>query len=421
MLRKIKSHLAFILTVLFSLLFFSNDFGLIDIQKTAIVVALAVDKKEENYEVTAQIAIPQASNAGASNNDALVTGEGKTVAEAIDRIGLRTGWYPKLVFCNLVLLGEETVGENVMNELDYFLRSDRIQGTCLLAASEGSAKEMLGSVSPLDQISSFALQKILLKDANRTSEVAAVNLKDFSIGYYSRSRTGYMPFIKRTMMDEKGKEKGGGSEGSGGSGGGQSSLKPRLFAEGGGSAHAGGGGSRGGESNYVFDASETLVFREGIAQCKLTIDETRAVNFISKKVADAVVELPNADYEGKKTDILLGLEKNTYSKKLYFQNGAPVFRIQLSVRARIFNTDTTNSLDQIAKSEIVPDEVLRQAEEQIAQTYRSCFEKLNQTECDLFLLKEHLYRHHPAKFTAYESMVPADVRLETDISVTSTK
>ena len=41
------------------LLFLSNDFGLIDIQKTAIVAAIGIDAAEEggNVNVTAQIAV----------------------------------------------------------------------------------------------------------------------------------------------------------------------------------------------------------------------------------------------------------------------------------------------------------------------------------------------------------------------------
>lgn len=46
------------------LLFFSNDFGLIDIQKTAIVAAIGIDRSEETegrWSVTAQIAVPDAN------------------------------------------------------------------------------------------------------------------------------------------------------------------------------------------------------------------------------------------------------------------------------------------------------------------------------------------------------------------------
>ena len=51
------------------LLFFTHDFGLIDIKHTAIIIAMGVDKTDEEYEVSTQIAIPQATTQNVSNND----------------------------------------------------------------------------------------------------------------------------------------------------------------------------------------------------------------------------------------------------------------------------------------------------------------------------------------------------------------
>ena len=51
------------------LLFFSNDFGLIDVEKTAIITAVAIDKTEDgNYKVTAQIAVPKPPTATPKTN-----------------------------------------------------------------------------------------------------------------------------------------------------------------------------------------------------------------------------------------------------------------------------------------------------------------------------------------------------------------
>ena len=50
-----------ILVALLGFLFFSNDFGLTDVQKTAIIMAVGVDKEEDDFVVTSQIAIPKSS------------------------------------------------------------------------------------------------------------------------------------------------------------------------------------------------------------------------------------------------------------------------------------------------------------------------------------------------------------------------
>ena len=63
-------------------LFFSNDFGLTDVQKTAIVMAVGVDREEDTFIVTSQIAIPQSSKQGQSSQAGQLVSRGKTMGEA---------------------------------------------------------------------------------------------------------------------------------------------------------------------------------------------------------------------------------------------------------------------------------------------------------------------------------------------------
>ena len=54
-----KFYILLAVIVIFS--FFSNDFELVDIQKTAIILAAGVDRSENGYVLTAQIAVPKGS------------------------------------------------------------------------------------------------------------------------------------------------------------------------------------------------------------------------------------------------------------------------------------------------------------------------------------------------------------------------
>ena len=72
--KKITPKLLLLTMFLIATLFFSNDFGLIDIEKTAIVTAVAIDLAEDGeYQVTCQIAVPAASNALSENQKAQIT------------------------------------------------------------------------------------------------------------------------------------------------------------------------------------------------------------------------------------------------------------------------------------------------------------------------------------------------------------
>ena len=118
----VRYYLVFIVFLAF--LFFSNDFGVLNVQKTAIVMAVGVDREEDTFIVTSQIAVPQSSSQGKATETVQLVSRGNTVAQAFEEINAKTGWYPKLVFCNLLLLGSKAAEENVFDALDFFLRDE---------------------------------------------------------------------------------------------------------------------------------------------------------------------------------------------------------------------------------------------------------------------------------------------------------
>ena len=58
--RNVVRYFVAIVALLF-FLFVSNDFGLIDIQKTAIVIAVGLDREEDEFIITSQIALPKSA------------------------------------------------------------------------------------------------------------------------------------------------------------------------------------------------------------------------------------------------------------------------------------------------------------------------------------------------------------------------
>ena len=187
------------------ILFFSTDFGLIDIQKTAIILAAGIDRTEDGlFSVTAQIAVPEASKSGGAAQAIAVSGSGETVARAFQEINTKTGWFPKLIFCDLIVLGETVTKNNVFDCLGYFLRNEQMSDNCLLAACEGSARDALSASSPTEDMTALALQKILATEAKESGNISTVNLKDFAIGYFSPHKSGYMPFLYLLSPEEGG-------------------------------------------------------------------------------------------------------------------------------------------------------------------------------------------------------------------------
>ena len=60
------------------------------------LMAAGIDREEDGFILTSQIAVPQSSSQGKSSQAVQLVSRGKTISEAFEQINAKTGWYPKL-------------------------------------------------------------------------------------------------------------------------------------------------------------------------------------------------------------------------------------------------------------------------------------------------------------------------------------
>ncbi|MGN1078290.1 MAG: Ger(x)C family spore germination C-terminal domain-containing protein, partial [Candidatus Gallimonas sp.] len=362
-----KIYLLIAAFMLFS--FFSNDFMLVDIQKTAIILAAGVDKTDAGYKVTAQIAVPKGSDRTTGGTSSVeVEGEGETVAACFSQIYSKTGWVPKLVFCDLIALGENTGREDILPCLDYFLRSEYMPDSCLLAMCEGTASELLSSHSAIDDVSSIAVQNLFSDAAEKSGKVMRTTLKEFAIGYYGVSKSGYMPLIR--MADEEG-----GEEANGG--------------------NNGGGGEEQPQPQKIYDAEQTAVFSGGRVVAVLSPEETFAFALLKGKVFSSAFTV---ETEGKR--LSLNVVKNEGKIDLRVKD-FPIAELSVRLTVRLFNrTDPAPILDVAENA--VPAAAERAAEELISGYLSSLWQTCKKGGCDLFHLNRILYRASLKKYGTWK-------------------
>ena len=252
-LTRLPLRLYALLFALLAFAFFSNDFGLVDIQKTAIILAAGVDKEEEGLRLTAQIAVPQGSGSSFQSGSVNLDGTGATVSECLSDLYAQTGWVPKFIFCDLVLFGEELARENVFSALDFFLRNEYVPDSCNLAVCQGTAKDLLTQKSAIDDTSSFALSKLFSDAAQKAGKVVTTTLKEFSIGYYGVSHSGYMPMIQTLPSDNDVSTQASSQEGA---------------------------NSKEKKQNVVYVADQTALFADGALVSVLSPEQTFAYNLL---------------------------------------------------------------------------------------------------------------------------------------------
>ena len=382
-----------LIAIVLGFLFFSNDFGLIDIQKTAIVIAVGLDREEDEFIITSQIALPKSEKEGENSQSAQIVSKGKTVAEAFEQINAKTGWYPKLVFCQLIVLGESATKKNVFEGLNFFLRDEYLSDGCLLAACDGSAQEILNAQNPVEQLSGLAASKVLSQHSERVGTVLPNTLREFSAAYYAEGKSGYLPILKaeppqeETAQSKKSKGQGRGERNSGEKSSGESGSE-------GGSNGGNSGGQKSGESGQsgnekkVFSASETALFKNGVRMGKLTEEESKTFAFVKSKLrlAAYLVEQDGVEYA-------LNVKRNSPKTKLSLkEKDEPKLEISVTVTAGILDGAKPQSVEEISDAGEIPDEVLEKAETKLKKSIVALFEKTKETECDIFECIETLKR-----------------------------
>ena len=390
-----KTPVLYVLAVIFlTILFFSNDFGLVDIQKTAIVLAVGIDRENDEFIVNSRIAVPSASGDQKAADSIQVETRGDTVGAAIQDINTKTGWYPKLVFLNLIVLGDTATQKNAFDTLDFFLRYEYMSDDCQVCCCEGKASELLNTETDVEKTPSLAIGKILSEHSATTGLVAVASLRKFAAGYFGVSKSGYMPLLKYVSLSTGKKTDGADSaENTGESGG---SGRAGGAGESGG---AGGAGESGGGENAgkTFTATETALFADGVYKGKLTKDETFAFLCVNGGVRLAAFDV---DYGG--VTYTLTIKKSKAKIKFYVDDfAAPHLNVQLDIVAGLQDMSSSQTIVEIAAPEKTKQAVLEEAGKKLKRLVHSTFEKSRAYECDLFGAEKRLQKFERKYFNAY--------------------
>lgn len=400
-LKRIASIIYAVVITAMAFLFFTNDFGLVDIRKTAVIIGAGIDLNDKGVSVTAQVAIPQASTGGDNTQYIEVEGEGVTVADALNEINKKTGFYPKLVFCKLLILGESCTSGNIFEILDYFYRDDYTQLTPVIAMCKGSAGKLLASKMRFGNTATVSIERLLSDEAKKSGNVSTVNLKIIGIHDHSPSAACYMPYIRvQSQTAESSKPSGGSSQG-----GSSSSEDPS-----GGSSSS---GDSGGSEPQEFMCDRTAIFSSGRFSGVLTENQTFALNLIKNNVRHIFVP---CEADGKQ--YTLGMRNCRGSVNVDVSGGVPAVRIGFDAVVQVSDVDSAEDPHSVSEG-VVPDEVLAGGAEEIKGMFSELIEASRAADCDILEIKTLLYRFHYPLFEKFGDTILSDAEISFDINLRS--
>lgn len=399
-------------------LFFTNDFGLVDIHKTSFIVAVAVDFEDDEVQVTAQVAVPQPSTSGDNTQYIEVQGSGYTIADALNEINAKTGTYPKLLFCKLILLGDSCKEKDLFQALGCFYRRNYSELTALVAMCEGKAQEMLARPATIDPDNSTAIQKVLGDELEKSGNVSRANLKSIAEANYSVSKSCYMPYIQVNKQgtskpggegDNAGGDKPqGGSGGSSGGGEGQS-------GESGGSSGGGSGSSGGGSEDPVeFTARQTAIFANGRFAGILDERQAFALNVLENDINLAVMPCTVDDI-----NYTMGLKGVSGSIDFKVDKGVPTLTVNFKATAQVQGIKKIMQPDSVFHDDVVRPEVLKATEEAIEERFANLIQTSVETDCDVLGIRKLLHKYHYKYYEAFKDDVLSRMQVNYKINIKS--
>lgn len=399
-------------------LFFTNDFGLVDIHKTSFIVAVAVDVEEDEVQVTAQVAVPQPSTSGDKTKYVEVQGSGYTIADALNEINAKTGTYPKLLFCKLILLGDSCKDKELFQVLGCFYRRNYSELTALVAMCEGKAQEMLARPATIDPDNATAIQKVLSDELEKSGNVSKANLKSIAESNFSVSNACYMPYIQ---VNVQGTSKPGGEgdnaggdkpEGGGSSGGGESG------GESGGSSggESGGSGAGGGkeEKPVEFTARQTVIFANGKFAGILDERQAFALNVLENDINLAVIPCTVED-----TKYTIGLKSVDGGIDFKVDKGVPQLTVSFKATAQVQGIKKKMEPDSVFHDDVVKPEVLKATEQAIEERFQNLIQTSIETDCDVLGIKKLLHKYHYKYYEAFKDDILKRMTVDYKIEVKS--
>ena len=398
-------------------LYFTNDFGLMDIHKTSPIVAVGIDMEDEEVQVTAQVAVPQPSASGDNVKYIEVQGSGLTVADALNEINVKLGSYPKLYFCKLILIGEGCQKEQLFKVLGCFYRRNYSELTTLVAMCKGRAQDMFKLPANIAPENSTAIQKVLSEELKKSANVSTASLKSIAEENFCEGKACYMPYVEANIQGTS--ENGGNGDNVGGeegeqSGGGEQGGQSSQDGQGGESG-SGSGSEQGGKGQKMeFTARKTAVFSDGKFVGILDDRQAFALNVLKSKMNLAVIP---CDLDG--IHYTMGLKDTSGGAKLKVKDGVPTLTLSFQANAQIQGARVVLDPKKIKYDDEVKPALLKMAEDEVKSRFENLIDLCTQLDCDLICVKGLLHKHNYKYYEAFKDDILTRMNVEYKIKIKS--
>ena len=179
-----------------------------ELNSLAITTAMAIDKKDDKYEVSILIANSRNKQSSSENGESqtvVYSATGDTIADAMKNIDLENPRQTYIGHLADLIINEEVAKEGLIDVLDLLLRNSESTKRFFVAiARENKAKDILKIVSPLESFPAQTISTNIKTSSESQAVSVSVIYSDFIKTMLAKGIEPVLPNIKVEGNAEKG-------------------------------------------------------------------------------------------------------------------------------------------------------------------------------------------------------------------------
>lgn len=172
-----------------------------EINNIAITSAVAIDKIDDEFEITVQVINTKKSGNNSSTNSTIptvtYTSKGKTMQEVLRKIVTSS---PKRLYVShleILVIGEEYAKGGIKDMLDFLFRDAEVRKQFLVVVAKNSkAKDILECLTPLDNISAQNIRNTIETDNEFLGTSKVITFEEVISDYLNKRKELVIPTVE---------------------------------------------------------------------------------------------------------------------------------------------------------------------------------------------------------------------------------
>lgn len=357
--------------------------------KKAIIVALGIDKNEDEFELSFLTFVPIA-NQNFVENYKVISSTGDSISKAIDLAGLNIGKEVTLSHTTTTIINENMLEEDVIKYIDYLKRTINLSNNTSFVCTNDSAKNLMIEIQKLSSGDGINIEDIIAK--NRDYIYSLDNtLERFCRGYYGYEKSSVMTYVSLEGSDAPNGIDATPSDGGGPSG----SSSGDLSSSSGGSPNQG--------MKKIVNDGKTLLIKNGKKVGELNREELKSVNLFTGNFKQGTIKIDDVNVGSfSHTDLTYLIYSQGSKIRTSFENGIPIVSVNLKIEAALEEILANDKKVEI-NSEIskISQEIKDLIEHKVKAKFASTLAILREKKTDILGIYSRFMRSNRKEFKNY--------------------